>query len=64
MKQRSISFRTQLFFGILLVSLLPLLLCSFVMVTVFSAAAQQQNWHTGNAMASAARTALTARRAK
>lgn len=60
MKQRSISFRTQLFFGILLVSLLPLLLCSFVMVTVFSAAAQQQNWDTGNAMASAARTALTA----
>ncbi len=60
MKHRSMSFRTQLFFGILLTSLLPLLLCGFVMVAVFSAAAQRQNQDAGSAMIGAAGAALTA----
>jgi two-component system sensor histidine kinase YesM len=47
MKARKGSFRRQLFLGTLVVSLLPLLLCSTIMVFVFSATTQQKNHDSG-----------------
>ena len=50
MKRHAFSFRSQLFLGTLLVSLLPLFLCSTLMLAVFSATAKQKSRDEGTAM--------------